>query len=134
MTTTEHLHLALAALAPATLSFHHDQAPDTATAPWLVGSLQVGDSTATLGGARASTGTMWVVTVAALTGGQARVHAHQATLAWSGARIAVPGWTTGSVLPPRSRGPYNAGLRATDTDLPYQVIRLEFDLTVSRIP
>lgn len=133
MSNTEHLHQALAALAPAGWTFHDDQAPDTAEAPWLVGSLQLRAQAATLA-AGTATSTMWVVTVAALTAGQARVMAHAATLAWSGARLLVAGWTAGQVRPPRYRGPYPAGLTATDTNLAYQVIKLEFDLTVSRIP
>ncbi|GAB3166614.1 hypothetical protein GCM10027059_25830 [Myceligenerans halotolerans] len=134
MSNPEHIHLALAALAPVPHPFHDDEAPGNAVAPWLVGSLSMPDNIE--GGAGSSHGGVarWWVTVAALTAGQARVIGEEARLAWSGARVAVAGYSLGVVVHRYSTGPYRAGLTATDTDLRYQVARLGFDLTISRIP
>lgn len=134
MTNPQHIHLALKALAPAGRTFFDDQAPGTAEAPWLVGGLEVpepksGEAARTFG----ATAT-WRVTVSGATAAQARVIAQEAELAWSGARVSVPGYVTGPLRPPRTRGPYPAGLTATDTNLRFQVVVLEFDLTVSRVP
>lgn len=134
MSNPQHLHVALAALAPAGRTFYDDEAKGTVTAPWIVGSLQMPDPIANLA-ARKSGGTAtWRVTVAGATGGQARVVAAEAEAAWLGARVSAPGYVTGSVRPPRVTGPYPAGLTATDTDLRFQVVVMEFDLTVSQTP
>jgi hypothetical protein len=130
----QHLHLALKALAPAGRTFYDDQAPGDATAPWLVGSLLVPESKVSLAATRHGSTAIFRVTVAAETGAQARVIAQEAEDAWTGVRMVVPGWTLGAVRPPRVRGPYAAGLTATDTNLRFQVVVLEFDLTASRVP
>lgn len=134
MSNPQHLHLALKALAPAGRTFYDDEAKGAPTAPWIVGSLQMPEPITNMA-ARKSAGTaIWRVTVAGATGSQARVVAAEAEAAWSGARITVPGYTTGSVRPPRVRGPFAAGLTVTDTDLRFQVVVMEFDLTVSATP
>lgn len=134
MTTPAYLFTALKALRPPSRSFHDFQAPTGATAPWLVGNLQMPrpkpGMVANTHGATAT----FRVTVASLTGVQALVVAAEAEAAWSGKRITVEGWTCGALRPPRMTGPYAAGLSATDTDLRFQVVVLEFDLTVSRLP
>jgi hypothetical protein len=134
VTTPQHLHLALKALAPAGLTFYDDEAKGAVTAPWLVGSLQFPQPKPSMAGTRHGATTFWRVTVAAATASHARVLAQEAEDAWSGARIDVEGWTAGAVQPPRVRGPFPAGLTATDMNLRYQVVVLEFDLTVSRGP
>lgn len=132
MTTPAYLYNALKALAPLGRTFHDFQAPSTAVAPWLVGNLQVPEpKPGMVANTHGATGT-WRVTVAAATGLQALVLAGEAEQAWTGKRITVAGWTCGALRPPRITGPYAAGLTATDTDLRYQVVLLEFDLTVSR--
>ncbi|MFE5309702.1 hypothetical protein [Isoptericola sp. NPDC056605] len=136
MTTPGVLFEALKALRPTvpalTPAFHDFQASNTATAPWLVGNLQMPEPipgmVANTHGATAT----WRVTVSAKTGVQALVLADAAEQAWKGARITVPGYAVGALRPPRITGPYAAGLTATDTDLRFQVVVLEFDLTVSR--
>jgi len=132
VSTPGHLFEALKALRPPTRTFHDFQAPNTATAPWLVGNLQMPESipglVANAHGARAT----WRVTISAKTGVQALVLADEAEQAWKGARIGVGGYEVGALRPPRVTGPYAAGLTATDTDLRFQVVVLEFDLTVSR--
>lgn len=134
MSNPQHIHLALKALAPSGPVFHDDEAPGDAVAPWLVGSLKMPEPITNLA-ARTSAGTgMWRVTVAAETGAQARVLAAQAETAWSSARVDVDGYVLGSVRPPRVRGPYAAGRTATDTDLQFQVVVMEFDLTFSATP
>lgn len=134
MSNPEHIHQALAALAPAGRTFHEDEAPDDTAAPWIVGSLEVPENIE--GGQGSSHGGVarWWVTVAALTAGQARVVAEEARLAWGGARISVSGYALGVVVHRFANGPYKAGLTATDTSLRYQVVRLRFDLTISHIP
>lgn len=133
MTNPQHIHNALKALAPATLPFHNDEAPGTAVAPWLVGSLAMPTPTANLAGGSHGGMARWWVTVAALTGSQARVHAAQAIGAWGGARVAVTGYSPFVVVHRTATGPYAAGLTATDTDLRFQVVRLGFDLVASSI-
>lgn len=131
MSNPQHLHAALKALAPAGRTFYDDEAPDSAVAPWLVGSLQMPEPKPNLA-SRSSGGTAtFRLTVAGATGAQARVVAAEAEAAWSGARVTVDGYVTGSVRPPRVRGPYPAGMTATDTDLRFQVVVMEFDLTAS---
>jgi hypothetical protein len=130
----QHVQVALKALAPAGRTFYDDEAPGDAAAPWIVGSLQMPEPKASLAGTRVAGTATWRVVVASLTGGQARVVADQAETAWTGARVSVPGYTAGAVRPPRVRGPYAAGRTVTDTDLRFQVVVLEFDLTISPTP
>lgn len=134
MSNPEHLHRALAAIAPVGRTFYSDEAPDTGEAPWLVGSLAMPESILHFAAGSHGGVARWWVTVAAQTGAQARVIAHEAVLAWSGARISVPGYVASALSHRYSNGPYAAGLTATDTDLRYQVVRLGFDLTVSATP
>lgn len=134
MTNPQHLHLALKALAPADRAFHDDEAPSDAVAPWLVGSLQMPEPIASMAARTVAGVATWRVTVAAETGGQARVMASEVEAAWTGARLSVAGYVTGAVPPPRVTGPYAAGRTATDVNLRFQVVVLAFDLTVSRIP
>jgi hypothetical protein len=130
----QHIHVALAALAPSGRTFYNDEAPGDGVAPWLVGSLEVPESLLGLSARSYGGVARFWVTVAAATGGQARVVAQEAIDAWQGARVSVPGYVLGSLAHRYSNGPYPAGLTATDTDLRFQVVRLGFDLTASRIP
>lgn len=134
MSNPQHIHLALKAFAPSGRTFYDDQAPGSPTAPWIVGGLQMPDAIESLAGRRVAGTAVWRVTVSAETAASARVIAWDCERAWSGRRVAVPGWVLGSVRPPRTRGPYPAGLTATDTNLRFQVVAMEFDLTVSEIP
>ena len=134
MSNPQHLHLALKALAPTGRTFYDDEAPGTGEAPWLVGSLQIPAPIPNLAGRKSAGTATWRLTVAALTGGQARVLASEAEDAWTGAYVTVAGYVVGSVRPPRVRGPYPAGRTATDTDLRFQVVVMEFDLTASATP
>lgn len=134
MSNPQHIHLALKALAPAGRTFYDDEAPGDGVPPWFVGSLQMPEPKPNIvGGSHGGTARWWI-TVAALTAAQARVLAHEAVLAWSGARVSVAGYSTSAIGHRYSSGPYAAGLTATDTNLRFQVVRLGFDLTVSRIP
>lgn len=134
MTNPEHLHRALAALAPPQWDFYDDEAPGNAEAPWLVGSLAMPRPKSNLAGGSHGGTSRWWVTVSALTAGQARVMAADAVQAWGGVRIDVPGYTTSALAHRTADGPYPAGRTDTDTNLLYQVIRLGFDLTASRVP
>jgi hypothetical protein len=133
----EHLHRALAALAPTKQSsppFYNDEAPSDATAPWLVGSLTMPDPKPNFAGGSHGGTARWWITVAAETAAAARVHAAAAIGAWSGARISVDGYVLGAVVHRYVNGPFRAGMTVTDTNLRFQVVRLGFDLTVSQIP
>lgn len=134
MSSPQHIHEALAALAPDGIQFHDDEAPGGAVAPWIVGSLSVPEGIE--GGEGASHGGVarWWVTVSALTGSQARVQAERARQAWGGARVSVPGYALGVLVHRHSTGPYSAGMTAIDTNLRFRVVRLGFDLTMSRRP
>lgn len=134
MTTPAHLFNALKALRPTSRTFHDFQAPTNATAPWLVGNLQMPRPKPGLVANTHGATATFRVTVAATTGAQALVIASEAEAEWSGKRLEVDGWICGALRPPRMTGPYAAGSTATDTDLRYQVVVLEFDLTVSRLP
>lgn len=134
MSNPEHIHRALKAIAPAGRMFYDDEAPDTAEAPWLVGSLAMPESRQNLTGGAHGGVARWWVTVAALTAAQARIVAHEVVLAYSGGRVSVAGYSLSALSHRYSNGPYPAGLTATDTDLKYQVVRLGFDLTLARIP
>jgi hypothetical protein len=134
MTTPAYLFNALKALRPASRPFHDFQAPTGASAPWLVGNLQMPRPKRGLVANTHGATATWRVTVSATTGTQALVVADEAEKAWSGKRLDTDGWICGALLPPRMTGPYAAGSTATDTDLRFQVIVLEFDLTVSRMP
>src|ERR1700741_4255563 len=134
MTTTAYLFNALKALRPVSRTFHDFQGPSNPSAPWLVGNLQMPRPNRGLVANTPVSTAIWRITVSALTGTQALVIADEAEAAWSGKRIDAEGWITGAVLPPRMTGPYPAGMTVTDTDLRFQVITLEFDLTVSRMP
>lgn len=134
MTTPAYLFDALKALRPPSRAFHDFQAPTNAVAPWLVGNLQMPRPKRGLVANTHGATATFRVTVAAMTGTQALVVADEAEKAWSGKRLEVEGWICGALLPPRMTGPYPAGATATDTDLKFQVIVLEFDLTVSRLP
>lgn len=134
MTTPAYLFNALKALRPPSRNFHDFQAPTGATAPWLVGNLQMPRPKPGLVGNTHGATATFRVTAAATTGAQALVLADDAEKAWSGKRITAAGWICGALRPPRMTGPYAAGSTATDTDLRYQVVVLEFDLTVSRLP
>lgn len=133
MSNPEHIHRALKALAPPARTFFDDQAPDTAEAPWLIGSLAMPEPRANLAGGSHGGIARWWVTVSALTGGQARVHAQEASDAWGGARVSVPGYSAFVLVQRYANGPYAAGLTATDTDLRFQVVRLGFDLVASQL-
>lgn len=134
MTTPAHLFNALKALRPPARTFYDFQAPTNPSPPWLVGNLQVPQPKTGLVANQHGATAAWRITVAALTGSQALVLADEAGAAWSGARIDVDGWICGALRPPRVTGPYPAGLTVTDTNLLYQIVVLEFDLTVSRLP
>lgn len=132
MSNPEHIQVALKAIAPAGRTFHDDQAPTNAVAPWLVGSLEIPEPRPNLaGGSHGGVSRFWV-TVAAKTGGQARVIAAEAIAAWGGKRVAVAGYSAFTVVHRTSSGPYAAGMTATDTDLRFQVVRLGFDLVASQ--
>jgi len=134
VTTPAHLFDALKALRPMSSTFYDFQAPSNPTPPWLVGNLQMPEPKPGLVGNTHGATAAWRITVAGATGSQALVVADDAEKAWSGKRITVDGWTCGALRPPRMTGPFPAGLTATDTNLRFQVITLEFDLTVSRLP
>jgi hypothetical protein len=125
--------MALRALAPAGRTVHDDQAPGTAVAPWIVVGLSVPETLLAETGTHGGTARWWV-TVSAQTAAQARVIAQECLDAWTEARVDVPGYLVGTLRPKVADGPYAAGLTATDTNLKYQVVRLGFDLTVSRVP
>jgi hypothetical protein len=127
----QHVQLALEALAPAGRTFFEGQAPGTASPPWLVGSLDMPRSILHFAsGSHGGVATWWVTAVGS-TAAQARVIAHEAVLAWSGARISPTGYVVSALSHRYSNGPYAAGLNATDTNLRFQVVRLGFDLTLS---
>lgn len=135
MSNPEHIHRALAALAPlgpSSPSFYDDEAPGDAPAPWFVGSLTMPEPKPNFAGGSHGGTARWWITVAAETAASARVHAASAIGAWSGARIAVDGYVLGAVVHRYANGPYRAGLTLTDTNLRFQVVRLGFDLTVSQ--
>lgn len=134
MTTPAYLFAALKALRPPSRNFHDFQAPTGATAPWLVGNLQMPRPKPGLVANTHGATATFRVTVAATTGTQALVIASEAESAWSGKRLTVEGWICGALMPPRMTGPFAAGSTVTDTDLRFQVVVLEFDLTVSRLP
>lgn len=134
MTTPAYLFNALKALRPVSRNFYDFQAPTNPTPPWLVGNLQVPQPKVGLVANKHGATAAWRVTVAATTGAQALIVAAEAEEAWSGARINADGWICGALRPPRVTGPFAAGTTATDTDLRFQVVVLEFDLTVSRLP
>lgn len=137
MSNPEHIHRALAALAPATPTspkFYDDEAPGDAPAPWFVGSLTMPEPKPNFAGGSHGGTAYWWLTVAAETAAAARVHAAAAIAAWSGARIDVDGYSLSAVVHRYARGPFRAGLTVTDTNLRYQVVRLRFDLTFSQTP
>jgi len=134
MTTPAPLFNALKALHPPSRNFYDFQAPTSAQAPWLVGNLQMPRPKPGLVGNTHGATATWRITAAATTGTQALVLADDAERAWSGERVTAAGWICGVLRPPRMTGPYAAGSTVTDTDLRFQVVVLEFDLTVSRLP
>lgn len=131
MSTIQHVHNALKALAPTGWTIYEDQAPDDAKAPWIVVGLQVPAAILAETGSHGGTAT-WQVTVCGSTAGQARIIAGQCSAAWTDAHVAVPGFTIGALRPKDPSGPYPAGINALDTNLRFQVVRLPFDLTLSR--
>jgi len=131
VTTLQHVHAALRALAPVGWTIYDDEAPGSAVAPWVVVGLQVPESILAETGSHGGTARWWV-TVSAETAGQARVIADACDKAWSGAGVRVPGFTLGALRPGPPSGPYPAGLTALDTNLRFQVVRMPFDLTLSR--
>lgn len=133
MSNPEHIHRALKAIAPAGITFYDDEAPATAEAPWLVGSLAVPQSRRNLAGGAHGGTTTWWVTVAASTAAQARVWAQKSMDAWGGARVVVDGYSSFALVHDYSNGPYPAGLTATDTNLRFQVVRLGFGLVASQV-
>jgi hypothetical protein len=133
VSTLQHLHNALRALAPAGRTVYDDQAPGTGNAPWVVVGLHVPTSILAMVGTHGGTAS-WTVTVCGATAGQARVIADECDRAWSGARVDVPGYSLGALVPKGATGPYASGLTALDTDLRYQVVRLTYDVTLSRVP
>lgn len=133
MTTLQHVHQALAALAPPGVTIYDDQAPQDAVAPWIVVGLQVPAAMRSETGTHAGIAT-WQVTVCALTGAQARVFAGDCEAAWTGARLSLPGYRLGALQPGEPVGPYAAGMTVFDTNLKYQVVRLPFTVTLARTP
>lgn len=126
MSTVLDLHGAIRALWTGSVTHHTGQAPDDAAAPWIVTGFDAPDH---YGPARVGT---LVVTVAALTESQANFIAAAVDDTFSGARVAVDGFTVGALLADTPTGPYPAGLDATDTNLRFQVVRLPFRFTYSR--
>lgn len=133
MSNPQHVQLALEALAPAGRTFYADEAPGSAEAPWVVGSLQIPASILAETGSHGGVA-RWRVTVSGATAAQARVVSQECMDAWDEARISVPGWILGTLRHKTSSGPYAAGRTVTDTDLRFQVVHLGFDLTASRVP
>lgn len=131
MTTIQHVHNALRALAPAGRTIYDDQAADDAAAPWIVVGLRVPAPLLAEAGMHGGVAE-WVVTVCGETAAQARVVADECATAWAEARVTVSGWSVGALRQQEPTGPYPAGLDATDTDLRFQVVRLPFSLTLSR--
>ncbi|MGC4151499.1 MAG: hypothetical protein QM628_00275 [Propionicimonas sp.] len=126
-----HLHAAIRALFPAGATPYEDEAPNTATAPWVVAGFSYPDQIISEGVARLAQTGVLTVTVSALTAAQAVFLAAKVDDSLSGARVTVTGFTVGALQPDGATGPYPAGLTATDTDLRYQVIRLRYAFTYS---
>lgn len=127
-----HLHAAVRALLPAGVTHYLGQAPDDAEAPWLVSGFERQETEISEASLPLSFTDALTVTVAALTEDQANFILDAVCEALIGARVTVEGWQVGAIQPPYVRGPYPAGLKATDTDLRFQVIRATFGFTVSR--
>ncbi|WP_143483603.1 hypothetical protein [Propionicimonas paludicola] len=117
---------------PAGVTHHLGQAPDDAEAPWLVSSFERQETEISEASLPLSFTDALTVTIAALTEDQANFILDQVCESLIGTRVEVEGWQVGAIQPPSVRGPYAAGLKATDTDLKYQVIRATFPFTVSR--
>lgn len=126
------LHGSIRALLPAGITTYAGQAPDDAVAPWIVSGFERQETEISEASLPHSFTDSITVTVAALTEDQANFILDQVCTALIGARVTVEGWSVGAIQPPSVRGPYAAGLKATDTDLKYQVIRATFGFTVSR--
>ena len=107
------------------------EAPGTATAPWLVLNVETPDSVHNL--ARGHLGGTLRLRVTCVADDVYRCHwlVDQADRAFRGARVSVPGWSTGLLSRTQQSGPYKAGLTATDTNLRYQVAQLWYSLTAS---
>ncbi len=126
------LHNAIRALCPNGITHHFGQAPATAAPPWIVTSFNAPEITTSEAVQQlAKTGTL-AVTIATLTEDSTNFWADAVDTAFAGARVQLDGWTVGALVPDSRRGPYPAGLTATDTDLRFQVARIGFRFTYSR--
>lgn len=130
--TILHLHGGVRAMLASDVAHYPGQAPDDAVAPWIVSSFERQETEVSEASLPHSFIDALTVTIAALTEDQANFILDQVCGALIGARVEVEGWSVGAIQPPNVRGPYAAGLKATDTDLKYQVIRATFPFTVSR--
>lgn len=133
MSTILDLHNVVRALRPSGIDHYAGQAPGEPAAPWLVTSFERQETALSEASLPHSFTDALTVTIAALTEDQANLWLDRAATAFTGLQVIVDGWLIGALQAPHVRGPYPAGLTATDTNLRYQVIRATFRFTVSRI-
>lgn len=122
---------ALHALAPADWPAFQGEAPATASAPWIVTSLEapaaIEGETVTL-----SAGVWtWRVTAVGATYSQCLGVLGSVIDAWQNARVEVDGRSVGTLRGPSVTGPYKAGLTALDTNLRFQVSVARFTLVIA---
>jgi hypothetical protein len=131
VTSSRPLHDAIRALAPSGIEHHVGQAPEGASAPWLVLTVETPDSQRSEAGTHvAGTGRLHV-TVAARTEDEAHHWLDEVHAAWRSARVSAAGWQVGTLVQTQQSGPYPAGRTATDTNLQYQVAQVWFSFTCS---
>ena len=132
MTTILDLHNAIRALRPSGIAHHVGQAPANPSPPWLVTGFAAPDiTTSEAAQGIARTGTL-TVTVASLTEDATNWWADRCDDELIGAQVVLAGWQVGALVPGGRRGPYPAGLTALDTNLKYQVARLDYRFTYGR--
>lgn len=137
MATIIQMHNAVRDLLPSVVPHFPGQAPAKIEGvenkpPWQVSGFAVQDYEVSEASLPSSFTDSITVTIAAFTEDQANQIFDMLCAALIGARVTVEGWQIGAIQPPDARGPYPAGLTATDTDLKYQVIRATFAFTASR--
>ncbi len=126
------LHAAIRAFVPAGITHHAGQAPANAVAPWIVTGFSAPDLTVSeVASGVSKTGTL-TVTISTQTEDSTNFWAEKVDDAFAGACPALSGWLVGALIPSNRTGPYPAGMTALDTDLRFQVARLEYRFTYSR--
>lgn len=136
------LHSAIRALIPAEDSYIDEgavalwegQAPQGAVAPWVVSSFRTPEPAMSEGAHPMAASGELVITVSAETEDAANAIADVVDQALLGARVETAGWSVGALMPGYRRDPYPAGMNSLDTALAYQVAKLGYRFTYSRIP